>query len=147
MRRLRWMQDKGSPGVVMASADAVHAMPSELLRKGGFDEVFFIDLPDREQREAIWRIHLERRADAARDPGLMKRVDVEALAGLSEGYSGGEMASAVIEGAFEALARREPLTNAHIFRALSASPPMSKARADVIRRVRDWARDRARRAG
>ena len=144
---LTWMQEKTRPVFLLATANQIDGLPPELLRKGRFDEIFFVDLPDEAQRRAIWRVHLEARARASGDPGLLERVDIGALAALSEGYSGAEIAAAVIEGAYEALAEGRRPSGAELAAALSASPPLSRTRAESIEALRDWARERARRAG
>ena len=143
---LTWMQEKDSPVFVLATANDIEGLPPELIRKGRFDEVFFIDLPDTAQREEIWTVHLAARARASGDKLLLDRLDLAGLAALSEGYSGAEIAAAIIEGAFEALARGQPLTGDHLAAAISASPPLSRTRAESIDRLRAWAEGRARRA-
>ncbi len=143
---LTWMQEKDSPVFVLATANEVAGLPPEFMRKGRFDEIFFVDLPDRAQREDIWKVHLDGRAAASRDPELLQRVDIGALADLSQGYSGAEIAAAVVEGAFDALASGQPLAGAQLATALSASPPLSRTRAESIERLRSWAHGRTRRA-
>lgn len=144
---LTWMQEKTSPVFMLATANQIEALPPEMLRKGRFDEIFFVDLPDEAQRADIWRIHLGYRARLGRDDRLFDRVDLGGLARLSDGYSGAEIAAAVVEGAFAALSREEPLTNAQLVEALSASPPLSRTRRESIEAIRAWARGRARVAG
>ncbi|MCK6502389.1 AAA family ATPase [Myxococcota bacterium] len=141
---LTWMQEKDAPVFVLATANDIEGLPPELLRKGRFDEIFFIDLPEAAQREEIWTVHLAQRARAAADPALLARVDLPGLAALSEGYSGAEIAAAVVEGAFEALAHGVPLSGPHLAAAISASPPLSRTRAESIDRLRAWAVGRAR---
>ena len=143
---LTWMQEKESPVFVVATANDVEGLPPEFLRKGRFDEVFFVDLPDPVQRQAIWEVHLGVRAKRARDAQLLQRVDLASLVTLSDGYSGAEIAAAVVEGAFEALAEGVPLDGAHLAQALSSSPPLSKTRAESINRLRTWAVGRTRSA-
>jgi len=144
---LTWMQEKTEPVFVVATANRVDILPPEMMRKGRFDEIFFVDLPAPEQRAAIWAVHLSNRARAAKDMALLQRVDLEALVSASDGYSGAEIAAAVIEGAFEALAADQSLSGAHILAALSASPPLSRTRAEDIAAIRGWASERARIAG
>ncbi|MCB9777524.1 MAG: AAA family ATPase [Alphaproteobacteria bacterium] len=143
---LTWMQEKDSPVFVVATANDVEGLPPEFLRKGRFDEVFFVDLPDELQRRAIWKVHLAERARRAGDDGLLDRVAIDGLVGLSAGYSGAEIAAAVVEGAFEALAEGERLDGTHLARALSSSPPLSRTRAESIDKLREWARGRTRSA-
>ena len=144
---LTWMQEKTEPVFLVATANRVANLPPELMRKGRFDEIFFVDLPSDAQRADIWRVHLRARAEAARDPDLLSRVDVAALIEASGGYSGAELAAAVIEGAFEALAEGTALSQGHILTALSTSPPLSRTRAEDIAAIRGWAAERARSAG
>jgi SpoVK/Ycf46/Vps4 family AAA+-type ATPase len=144
---LTWLQEKTQPVFVFATANNIDALPPELLRKGRFDEIFFVDLPGPAQRRDIWRVHLGQRARASDDPGLLDRVDVGALAELSDGYSGAEIAAAVVEGAFCALADGVPPDGSHFAEALRASPPLSKLRAESIDALRAWAEGRARKAG
>jgi hypothetical protein len=143
---LTWMQERESPVFLLATANDIEGLPSEMLRKGRFDEIFFVDLPDAAEREQIFRIHLGARATRARDPELAQRVDLRALVAASDGYSGAEIAAAVVEGAFAALASSEPLDGRHVGAALGASPPLSRTRAESIDRLREWARGRAREA-
>jgi SpoVK/Ycf46/Vps4 family AAA+-type ATPase len=143
---LTWMQEKDQPVFVLATANQIDVLPPEMLRKGRFDEIFFVDLPDAVQRAEIWRIHLGYRARHG-DALLLDRLDLVALAAASDGYSGAEIAAAVVEGAFAALAGHEPLDGRHLLAALSASPPLSRTRVEEIDRLRAWAQGRARRAG
>jgi AAA+ superfamily predicted ATPase len=141
---LTWMQEKESPVFVLATANRIDLLPPEMLRKGRFDELFFVDLPDVEQRNEIWRIHLSYRAEASGDADLVSRLDTTVLAEASDGYSGAEVAAAVVEGAFSALAEQAPLDVRHMLGALSASPPLSRIRKADIEALRDWAHGRAR---
>jgi len=143
---LTWMQEKTKPVFLLATANQIDGLPPELLRKGRFDEIFFVDLPDEEQRREIWQVHLEARARASADSELLSRVDVGALVSLSDGYSGAEIAAAVIEGAFDALAGGRAPSGPEFAAALSASPPLSRTRAESIDALRSWAQERARRA-
>ncbi|NOY25960.1 MAG: AAA family ATPase, partial [Oligoflexia bacterium] len=144
---LTWMQEKDSPVFVLATANEIDGLPPEFMRKGRFDEIFFVDLPDDRQRREIWQVHLGQRAAAADDPQLLDRVDLDGLVALSAGYSGAEIAAAVIAGAFEALATEQPLSGAQLAVALSDSPPLSRTRDQAISRLREWAKGRTRRAG
>ncbi len=144
---LTWMQEKDEPVFVLATANQIHALPPEMLRKGRFDEIFFVDLPDSPQREEIWHIHLSYRVRLGRDKSLLGRLDLAALAEASEGYSGAEIAAAVVEGSFAALAEGGPLEPRHLVGALSASPPLSRTREEDLTALRAWASGRARKAG
>ncbi|MFH1465725.1 MAG: AAA family ATPase [Pseudomonadota bacterium] len=144
---LTWMQEKDEPVFVLATANQIDVLPPEMLRKGRFDEIFFVDLPDLAQRAEIWGIHLGYRARLGGDALLLERMDLAALGQASEGYSGAEIAAAVVEGAFAALAGDEHLQTRHLLTALSASPPLSRTRVEEVDRLRAWAQGRARRAG
>ncbi len=144
---LTWLQEKEDPVFVLATANNIEALPPEMLRKGRFDEIFFVDLPDPVQRQEIWRIHLGYRRRLGNDPGLLSRLDLAVLAEASEGYSGAEIAAAVVEGSFAALAEGGLLEERHLVEAISASPPLSRTREEALVELRRWAQGRARRAG
>jgi SpoVK/Ycf46/Vps4 family AAA+-type ATPase len=134
---LRWLQDRG-PGIfVVATCNEVDQLPSELLRKGRFDDVFFVDLPEEPEREAIFRTHLARRH---RDPGAL---DVARLAHEAEGFSGAEIEAAVVSGLYSAYALGTDVTTESILAELTATVPLSRARAEDLERLRAWASDRA----
>src|SRR5213075_3107882 len=95
---LTWLQEKTAPVFVVATANRIDALPPELLRKGRFDEIFFIDLPSSEERREIFRIHIARRQ---RDPS---RFDLDLLSTTAEGYSGAEIEQAIIAGMYLAFA-------------------------------------------
>ncbi|MBS2020837.1 MAG: AAA family ATPase [Deltaproteobacteria bacterium] len=135
---LTWLQEKSSPVFVVATANRIELMPPELLRKGRFDEIFFIDLPASKEREDIFRIHLARRE---RDP---MRYNVGQLAQLSEGYSGAEIEQAVVSGLHHAFASRVELGQEHLMRAVAETLPLSTTMATEITTLREWARSRTR---
>ena len=107
------------------------------MRKGRFDEIFFIDLPGREERSQIFSVHLRRRD---RDPGVF---DLDALARASEGFSGAEIEQAVVSALYSAFAQGVPLATRHILDELGQSKPLSVTRAEEIAALREWARGRA----
>lgn len=133
---LTWMQEHRAPVFVVATANDIEALPPELLRKGRFDEIFFVDLPCAEAREEIFRIHLAKRN---RDPA---RFDVGALAAGTEGYSGAEIEQAVIAALHRAHARREDLTTQLLLQTAAASPPLSVTMRERVEDLRQWARGR-----
>jgi SpoVK/Ycf46/Vps4 family AAA+-type ATPase len=135
-----WLQEKKDPVFVIATANDVSLLPAEVLRKGRFDEVFFVDLPGVEEREEIARIHLLKRH---RDP---QRFDCPGIARAAEGFTGAEIEQAIVSGMYDAFARRQPLTTADVVRNLSDTVPLSKMMAEHIERLREWARTRARKA-
>jgi hypothetical protein len=135
---LTWLQEKTAPVFVVATANRVEALPPELLRKGRFDELFFIDLPSHAERRAIFGIHLQRRE---RDAGAF---DLDALAVASEGYSGSEIEQAVIAGMYAAFASGTELRQADVLQAVQESFPLSATMSEEISRLREWAKQRTR---
>ncbi|MGF1486644.1 MAG: AAA family ATPase [Prochloraceae cyanobacterium] len=136
---LTWMQEKTSPVFVMATANRVERLPGEFLRKGRFDEIFFVDLPNKEERQDIFKIHLtKRRSD-------ISRFDIEQLAKVSEGFSGAEIEQAIIAAMYEAFAQDErEFTQLDIIAAIKATLPLSRTMTEQVTALRDWARQRAR---
>lgn len=135
---LTWMQEKTSPVFVMATANRVERLPGEFLRKGRFDEIFFVDLPTSEERQQIFNIHLsKRRRDIA-------RFDVEQLAKVSDGFSGAEIEQALIAAMYEAFAQDREFTQLDIIAAIKATLPLSRTMTEQVTALRDWARQRAR---
>lgn len=137
---LTWMAEKKQNVFIVATANDIHALPPELLRKGRFDEIFFVDLPDAETRELIFRIHLEKRAQ---DP---KEFNLKSLAKKSLGFSGSEIEQAVVSSLYRAYAGKEKLSDAEIIRELKMTKPLSVIMAEQIAALREWARDRTVRA-
>ena len=135
---LTWLQDKQDPVFVVATANSVQELPPELLRKGRLDEIFFVSLPDREERKEIFDIHIRKRG---RDP---ENFDLEKLADITEGYSGAEIEEAVYEGLFDAFDEGSELGTNHIEVAVSHSVPMSTTMREKINSIREWAKNRAR---
>lgn len=130
---LTWMQEHEAPVFVIATANDIEALPPELLRKGRFDEIFFVDLPSGPVRKAIFAIHLKKRQ---RDAG---QFDLDALAQTSEGYSGSEIEQAVISALHEAYANKTDLDTNRILSALRTSPPLSVTMAERVQCLRAWA--------
>lgn len=112
-----------------------------LLRKGRFDEIFFVDLPEADVRAEIFAIQLRRRRQ---DPA---GFELAALAAAAQGYSGAEIEQAVVSGLYEAAARREPLSTAILVEELQRTRPLSVVMAERIEALREWARDRTVPAG
>ncbi|MFY0538903.1 AAA family ATPase [Nannocystis pusilla] len=135
---LTWMQEKREPVFVVATANRIDMLPPELLRKGRFDELFFVDLPTRQIREEILTIHLRKKGRA---PG---EFDLARLAARSVGYSGAELEEAIREGLFDAFAEGRELTTEHIGRALDRMYPLSRTMREQIEGLRRWAKVRAR---
>jgi SpoVK/Ycf46/Vps4 family AAA+-type ATPase len=135
---LTWLQEKTAPVFVVATANRVEGLPPELLRKGRFDEIFFIDLPDAAERQEILRIHLSRRGRAP------EAFDLAGLAARAEQYSGAELEQAVVEGLHAAFHAHTELTDAHLAQAISESVPLAVTLREEIARIRAWAADRTR---
>jgi SpoVK/Ycf46/Vps4 family AAA+-type ATPase len=135
---LTWMQEKTSSVFVMATANRVERLPGEFLRKGRFDEIFFVDLPTKEEREEIFKVHLsKRRCD-------IDRFDIEQLATVCDGFSGSEIEQAIIAAMYEAFAQDREFTQLDIIAASRATIPLSRTMTEQVTALRDWARQRAR---
>jgi AAA+ superfamily predicted ATPase len=137
---LAWMQEKTSPVFVVATANDVTQLPPELLRKGRFDELYFVDLPNPAEREAIWHITI---ADHRRDP---KDFDVVQLAKMTDGLTGAEIRAVFTEAMFAAFESEQELGDLHIAHVLNDFAPLSKLMAEPITQLRQWAKGRARAA-
>ncbi|BCL35274.1 AAA family ATPase [Nostoc sp. MS1] len=135
---LTWMQEKKSPVFVMATANRVERLPGEFLRKGRFDEIFFVDLPTPEERSDIFKIHLNKRRED------ISRFDLEQLAKMSDGFSGAEIEQALVAAMYEAFAQDREFTQLDIIAALKATLPLSRTMQEQVTALRDWARQRAR---
>lgn len=135
---LTWLQEKTAPVFVVATANQIANLPPELLRKGRFDEIFFVDLPEAAERRDILQIHLRRRG---RDP---ERFDVEALAAEAEGFSGSEIEQAVISGLYDAYDLGRDLETEDVRHALGQAVPLSTMLREDLQALRAWCRGRAR---
>lgn len=135
---LTWMQEKSSPVFVMATANRVERLPGEFLRKGRFDEIFFVDLPTKEERQDIFKIHLSKRRSE------IDRFDLDQLSTVSEGFSGAEIEQALVAAMYEAFAQDREFTQLDIIAAIKATLPLSKTMNEQVTALRDWARQRAR---
>ncbi|MHC5113434.1 MAG: AAA family ATPase [Planctomycetota bacterium] len=133
---LTWMQDRQAPVFILATANNIEALPPELLRKGRFDEIFFVDLPSRAVRRRIIEIHVTRRG---RDPDTL---DLDALADAADGYSGAEIEQAIVAALHEAYAQGAELSTPLVREALANSPPISVTMAEKIQALRRWAQGR-----
>jgi SpoVK/Ycf46/Vps4 family AAA+-type ATPase len=133
---LTWMQERTAAVFLIATANDIEALPAELLRKGRFDEIFFVDLPRLEARTQIFQIHLKKRK---RDPA---KFDLPTLAEAAEGFSGAEIEQAIASALYEAFAAKGELKTEHILSAMKASPPLSVTMAEKVAELREWAADR-----
>lgn len=135
---LTWLQEKTVPVFVVSTANQVEALPPELLRKGRFDEIFFIDLPSRAERASIFGIHLrKRKRDAA-------KFDLDALAEATPGFSGAEIEQVVVEALYDAFDAGRDVTQEDLLKAIQASVPLSMTMREKISYLRQWANTRAR---
>ncbi len=137
---ITWLQEKTSPVFVIATANDVSMMPPELLRKGRFDEIFFVDMPTEDERRDIMRIHIKKKN---RDASLF---DLDALAVAARGFSGAEMEQAVISALYDAYFESTDVDTARVVTACNEVIPLSLTMKEKIDALRDWARSRARSA-
>ncbi len=133
-----WLQEKQAPVFVIATANDVRQLPPELLRKGRFDEIFFVDLPNIHEREIIFRIHLGKRD---RDIG---DFDTWMLAEASEKFSGAEIEQTVIDALFTAFAADREVETEDVVRAIRDTVPLARTMDERIKKLKEWARDRTR---
>lgn len=130
---LTWMAERNSPVFLVATANDITALPPELVRKGRFDEIFFVDLPEAGARSAILAIHLTNRSQRLDD------FDVESLADAMDGFSGAEIEQAVVSALYAAHAMNQPLAAAHIQREIRQTKPLSTVMHEKISALRAWA--------
>jgi len=135
---LTWMQEKKNEVFVISTANDISALPPELLRKGRFDEIFFVDLPSAQEREDIFKIHIEKKNRQ------VENFDFNILRDKSVGFSGAEIEEAVNEALFIAYDSSQELANKHIKEALEKTFPLSKTMESTIKDLRNWAKVRAR---
>ena len=137
---LSWMQERRGDVFVVATANDIQSLPPEILRKGRFDEIFFVDLPEREIREEIFQIHLDSRGHDSRG------FDLVTLAAQTEGFSGSEIEEVVVSALYTAFSNETALDTAAISKEIEATRPLSVTMAEKIQAMRDWAKGRAVRA-
>ena len=133
---LTWMAERKSQVFVVATANDIATLPPELVRKGRFDEIFFVDLPKADIRSRIFSIHLANRNQSLRD------FDLGKLAAASKGFSGAEIEQAVVSALYAAHAKREPLSTGHILDEIARTRPLSVVMAERIDAMRTWASGR-----
>ena len=134
---LTWMQEKKAPVFIVATSNDISSLPPEFLRKGRFDEIFFVDLPGAEERKTIFNIHLVRHKQ---DPS---KFDLLKLAAASEGFSGAEIEQAVSSSLYAAFNQKTPLTTEMVVKEIQATYPLSVTMKEKIDDLREWARERA----
>jgi hypothetical protein len=133
---LTWMAERKSKVFLVATANAVQELPPELLRKGRFDEIFFVDLPDFAARAEVFRLHLAKRKV---DFG---EFSLNALAEASDGFSGAEIEQAVVSALYAAHADGTPVDEAKLVAEIRATRPLSVMMAEQVQGLREWARTR-----
>ena len=134
---LSWLQDRKGDVFVVATSNDVAKLPPEFIRKGRFDEVFFVDLPRPDARRAIFEIHLRKRKQ---DPAAF---DLEALVVATEGFSGAEIEQAIVSGLYSAFAAGKPLSSEILLHEIDETRPLSQTMAEKLDDLREWARNRA----
>lgn len=134
---LTWMSERKAAVFVVATANDISALPPELLRKGRFDEIFFVDLPDESVRRSIFEIHLQRRGHAPADFAL------DELAAASLGFSGAEIEQAVVAATYRAAETGDKLTDKHVLEEIHQTYPLSVTMAEKVDALREWAKNRA----
>ncbi len=133
---LTWMQERKAGCFLAATANNISLLPPELMRKGRFDEIFFVDLPDEAMRRQIFKIHLEKRSLRP------ESFDCGLLAKRSPDFSGAEIEQAIISAMYRAMRARETLTTAHIADRLDATRPLALVMREEVNALREWARQR-----
>ncbi len=133
---LTWMSERRSKAFLVATDNDIEVLPPELLRKGRFDEIFFVDLPGEAARAGIFEIHLRKRGQD------VARFDCAALASQATGFSGAEIEQAVVSALYSAHARKEELTTAHVSTEITATRPLSVVMAEKVAYLRAWASTR-----
>ena len=137
---LTWMSERKAPVFMVATANSIDRLPPELVRKGRFDELFFVDLPDAEVRAEIFRIHLAQREI---DPGLLQ---LDELAMASDGFSGAEIEQAVVASLYAAQAQQSSIDQSLLLQTIRDTSPLSRVMAERLDALREWAAGRTVRA-
>ncbi|MCE2950030.1 MAG: AAA family ATPase [bacterium] len=133
---LTWMSERKEAVFLVATANDISRLPPELLRKGRFDEIFFVDLPDAATRSDIFSIHLKRRK---LDPAAF---DLLSLSRAADGFSGAEIEQAIVASMYEAHAHKVPLSTKHLIDEIARTRPLSVMMAEKIEELRAWAQER-----
>jgi ATP-dependent 26S proteasome regulatory subunit len=134
---LTWMQEKSSDIFVAATANRIDLLPAEIIRKGRFDQVFFIDLPNDTEREEIFKVHLKRRNNKLDD------FDIPLLSVATEFWNGAEIEHVVEAATIEAFSRGEKLMQDDLYTIIRRTVPLSRTMAEQIKFIKNWASERA----
>jgi len=137
---LTWMQEHTSEIFIAATANRIDLLPAELLRRGRFDQIFFIDLPTRKEREEIFKIHLKKRENNIAD------FNIAQLAQITKGWAGSEIEQVIISGMYEAFNENRRLNEDDLFVIFANSVPLATTMEEQIKKIRSWAHNRAVRA-
>lgn len=137
---LTWLQEKKTPVFVVATCNNVSQLPPELLRKGRFDEIFFVDLPSREERKEIFKIHLEKRHRN------INSFDLNKLSDEAVGFSGSEIEEIIVSALYDAFDNNEDINQTYIENTIKSMIPLSQTMEEQIKGTREWAKIRAKRA-
>lgn len=133
---LTWLAEKKSSVFVVATANDVSKLPPELMRKGRFDEVFFVDLPNQQERSAILKIHLKRREQQT------DLIDVNSIALITEGFSGAELEQLIVSALYHTYAQQSPIDTELVTRLVHATQPLSVLMAEKVNTLQTWAKGR-----
>lgn len=141
---LTWMSEKTKPVFVIATANNINALPSEMLRKGRFDEIFFVDLPTKAERKVIFKLHLEKRlrGSISKDFAVTDTL-LNKLAEITEGFVGAEIEQVVISALFEAFSENRTLSEKDLYKVIKNTVPLSTTQSEQILAIREWANERA----
>lgn len=141
---LTWMSEKTKPVFVIATANNINALPSEMLRKGRFDEIFFVDLPTKAERKVIFKLHLEKRlrGSISKDFAVTDNL-LNKLAEITEGFVGAEIEQVVISALFEAFSENRTLNEEDLCKVIKNTVPLSTTQSEQILAIREWANERA----
>ena len=131
---ISWLSEKNKPVFVIATANNIDLLPLEIIRKGRFDEIFFLDLPEQEEREEIFRIHLQNFR-----PNSWESFDYNKLAQASDSFSGAEIRQSIIEGMYHAFYEKREFTTEDICMALKELIPLAHLESDQMIRLQQWA--------
>jgi ATP-dependent 26S proteasome regulatory subunit len=134
---LTWMQDRESGVFLAATSNNITVLPPEMMRKGRFDEIFFVDLPNADVRAALFELHLKKRG---RD---VAGFDLPKLAAGSDGFSGAEIEQLIVAGLYTAFAQKQQLTTDVLLAEIRATQPLSVTRSEEVESIRQWAKTRA----
>jgi SpoVK/Ycf46/Vps4 family AAA+-type ATPase len=135
---LTWMQEKSAPVFTVATANDIQSLPPETLRKGRFDEIFFVDLPNAAERQEIWAIHLRKRNRP------LDRFNLTRLAEETEGFSGAEIEQAILSAMYDAFDEEREVEMPDLLRNIHQTIPLSQTMRDQVEMLRGWGRQHGR---